>query len=434
MTLEEREEREMQKAVAASLDRSFEYVDDDQETGVITAQGTQFGPANRDFYDSETWAITTYKDQDTKEECVHPDPEERKRGDLPAFLRPSKNVNSLAPVLTILHEIPLAREALLFRKNVIADYGYHPHWWNGTRIQTPSPMVEDNYYSTDDPTTSTPHEVLIETQRLMAFLDGTKRSFGSVDALANLLSLRRDAPLRFLLDFLIQWQLAVCPPSEDGRSDSVFESAIHRKHTLDDDPTLVRFPSADLSFEPGTVDTLYDVIDTNLWPDTIEDPAQEAWMKTVAPIFIVRLQPHGTSDKPVGVKIPATWYPDRYMESNKEFTNQLRAYRLQAEAELDELEESIQKHSTVKMPNGRVISTKSLIEKTSLAAGIALNNHPSYRETIDEKDAPHPALSAEETEKLKGDLETILTKIELKLACMTLFSLHRRLLVTYDKH
>lgn len=429
MTLEEREEREMQQAMAASLDRSFEPADD-QETGVITTQGTQFGPANREYYDTASWAITTYRDPETKEECVHPDPEERMRRGLPAFLRPSKNVDSLGALLTILHAIPLAREALLSRDKLIPDYGYHPHWWNGTRIHAPSPSPSADGAN---PTMDAPDEVLLETQRLMAFLDGTKRSYGSVDALANLLSARRDAPRNFLPEFLIKWQLAACPLDEDRRSGSIFESAIHRKFSISDaDPTLLLFPNADLSFEVDRADTLYDVIDTNLWPDTPDNRAHEAWMDTVAPVFIMRLSTRSTSDEPIGVKIPPVWYPDRYMESNKEFTQQLRTYRLEAEAELERLEKLILKYSTAQLPSGQAMSFKSLLEKTSLAADVALKGHPLYQENVDGEETPKPALSAEETEKLRNDLKTISDKIDQKLTCMVPLSLHWRDLVAYS--
>ncbi|WEW55929.1 hypothetical protein PRK78_001364 [Emydomyces testavorans] len=414
MTLEEREEREVQKAMAASLNCDFDA--DGQETGVVSTAGTKFGPANRDYYDTTLWAMTPYNDTTIKEVCINPDPEERKRDeDLPSFLRPSKNVNYLAACITILHAIPLSREAFIARNMLVADYGYHPHWWDGTRIYAPGPtsMEDENsgIRKTDD--------VVLEAQRLMAFLDGTYRAFGSADALANLLSARRDSPSKFLPVFLEKWQREVLSLNQGEYSGNIFESIIVKKSTFSSaEPIRVPFYVADLSFEPDTVDTLYDVIDTNLWPDSPETGFQETWIEHVAPVFIMRLTARSATSVPLGVKIPPVWYPDRYLESNKAFAQQLRAHRLEVEAELERLEMLIYKYSTAELPSGQKASFSAILKNAIIGTDIAIkgrcfDNSPNNGDRLQES-----ILTIKRTEKLASDLKTIAEKVDQKLSTL----------------
>ncbi|KAI1978699.1 hypothetical protein LOZ51_000928 [Ophidiomyces ophidiicola] len=405
MTLEEQEDREMQQAVAASLGR--DYDSEGQQSGTVSThenQDQQFGPVPSN--DASSWAITRCKPSPTTEVCVNPDPEGRKREDgMPAFLRPAEDAPYLAACLTILHEIPLAREELIARHRIEADYGHHPNWWNGVRALAKTSQPEDS-------------RVLIETQRLMAFLDGTTRAFGSADVLAHRLLISDDVPDGLLADFLAKWQLEASPQHLDNSRDHrIFQSVVVQEYINSRIPlTKIPFSVADLGNDLEGGSTLYDVLDTNLWPDCTDGRGfDEAYMENVAPIFIMRIS---TCDerKPVGVKIPATWYSDRYLQSNLGFARTLRERRREANVKIKRLDKLIEKYSAGQMLNGETIPFTSLLESTATGAGIAMQKS-CCTDALDESImAEKQALRTEASEKLINDLRAIAEKVEKKLS------------------
>jgi len=174
---------ELARALAASMESSGGHIGDygAQETGIT---GTRTSPAtsylqpanpNRE-YNPQQWALTTT----THEIFLDPGPSERQRkpGD-PAFLRPANSGSNVAALLTILHGIPAARESMLARDCLDRDYGHDDQWWNGQQIKIL--RVTNTSEEAGEPEIT---EEVIEVQRLMAFLDGTMRAYGSVESLA----------------------------------------------------------------------------------------------------------------------------------------------------------------------------------------------------------------------------------------------------------
>ncbi|EPE05363.1 ubiquitin interaction domain-containing protein [Ophiostoma piceae UAMH 11346] len=168
-----------------------------------------FGPANRATYNTEDWAMTRIEpsSKDAK-------PSARIRSpNSPAFLG-SIDHNYLNALLTVLHSIPAARNALLRFGGVEAHtYGNNPGWWKSTAIDPVGDLKrgpidagetwmndsdEEVFYpppSVDrDPNDKTPvatlplgtnvaRQFIEEVQRLMAFLDGTDRSYAYTETL-----------------------------------------------------------------------------------------------------------------------------------------------------------------------------------------------------------------------------------------------------------
>src|SRR4051812_40824173 len=123
---EELEDPNIQRAITESMRSTLPA----QENG-ITGAGSHFGPAKRDYYEPGNWALTTFAS--SREIIDHPPPTKRRRlDDEPAFLRGSKETDYLAPLLTIYHSIPLAREALLARTLKVHTYGHDASWWSGS--------------------------------------------------------------------------------------------------------------------------------------------------------------------------------------------------------------------------------------------------------------------------------------------------------------
>lgn len=181
---------ELTRALAASMQDSSgsQPVYGHQETGIT---GTHTSPTNPNFRDAESsqkydpsqWALTTTQ---TVEIFLEPSPVDRKRllGE-PAFLKPFNTGTNLSAALTILHSIPIAREALLAREYCHSDYGHADQWWNGQNIR----MLR--IINVDDETSRIPEE-FVETQRLMAFLDQTTRAYGSIESLATMQGIQDD--------------------------------------------------------------------------------------------------------------------------------------------------------------------------------------------------------------------------------------------------
>jgi hypothetical protein len=135
---------------------------EEQETGVVDRQGNY------------TWSSTPQVEL----EKIEPATERIRREDLPVVLDPRRNtttwgseeVSWMASLFSILHKIPIAREAfILSAPRDGEDQTPDDRWWDGTRTH------DDDSTDVDD---TTGLALLRETARIMAFLDDTDRAYG----------------------------------------------------------------------------------------------------------------------------------------------------------------------------------------------------------------------------------------------------------------
>lgn len=184
---------DLQQAIKASMEDSqrsgqnYPAYTGPQTTGTVGyTPATNFKRADNDTqYDSSTWALAVRGQGETNaiEIFLDPPPNERKRQpEQPAFLRPSTGSGSLGPLLTILHSIPTARNLLLQKDHILDDYGQQENWWAGHIIQIQRVVNEDDL----DPIPLEDLEVVRESQRLMAFLSGTERAYGTAESLGSI--------------------------------------------------------------------------------------------------------------------------------------------------------------------------------------------------------------------------------------------------------
>ncbi|EEH32975.1 ubiquitin interaction motif protein [Paracoccidioides lutzii Pb01] len=424
MSLAEQEEHELQRAVALSLNAEFAGNGDisidegGQETGVVQlhTNHTSFGPATKSHYEETAWALTLL-DTTARDVCIHPDPEERKRAnDEPAFLRPSADMEYLAGFVTILHAIPLAREALLLRDKVIRDYGNDPQWWNGQPINLPASvtLADDGYMDEDEP-----NVLLLETQRLMAFLDSTHRAFGSADILANLDYSRSDNSDDYSIgQFLESWQISAVTATPDNQLATVFSSmASKRPFSINDEPIDREFLTLTLSVYPEYAETLYDVMDTSMWNDSMESELDDIWIDRIGEVFSLRLDAAG-DQKSVNVKIPAVWYPDRYMEACRDISRDIRKKRIEAYIEIERLHDLMQRFSTLRIGDytshiknsfNLAVNALQVASRNNLANG----SHEGAEDTPDQTIVSHEAVI-----DLANELRGLTEKIDEKLQCL----------------
>ena len=146
-----------------------------QETGIVDSQGN-------------TWTTTTVYELDNVE------PVERKRVEGQPVVLDTRGtsgawnldaVTALAGLMTILHNIPKVREALLLASPRDPGQEDEPgeKWWKGNQ-----PMF--NPASSEEELDITGETVLRETARIIAFLDDTERSYGRFFPISISLTIR----------------------------------------------------------------------------------------------------------------------------------------------------------------------------------------------------------------------------------------------------
>ncbi|KAJ5647399.1 hypothetical protein N7490_003771 [Penicillium lividum] len=407
LSLAEREEQELQRAVAMSLNQGMGT----QETGVTTAvpdSPPHFGKATRDHYNEGDWAMTLFNET-SQEVTLSPDCEDRKRvNGEPAFIRPSQDNLYLGGFLTILHEIPMAREALLLRNKLLFDYGLDTQWWNGQPINLPKIVtVHDGRGDSDW------EDLIHETQRLMAFLDSTERAFGSSDALAGLKQMNwlssdsEEAVARFLET----WNSAAVRAEPNNPLVATFVSRAFKKTPFEDGDEPI---SKELFvFEPAVEipgQTLYDVLDTAIWSDKPGEDLDDVWLEHVGEILVMKLD-SSEKAKPVDVKIPAVFYPDRYLSTCQDVARDMRVKKLEAEEAVSKIEQQIEHFTSPPNPLSG-LTRMDILEKTAAAVPLALKTAldgnlgkltpEEARERAERIPQQLRALAAKIDEKLKG--------------------------------
>ena len=300
-----------------------------QETGVTDASGQHFGPARQAHYDTSQWAMSLSGPR--AQEILHnPVPELRKRVfGQPAFLKPALGKHVLPPLLTILHAIPMAREAFLFRVHSISDYGHNSEWWDGVTIEIPKVVELDKTYDPDPDW----DEILVEAQRLMAFLDHTDRAYGSAEALLDISWIKeRENPVTGFLDL---WRGIAARYPENGELRDVFCWIVQT------DGELKEYPIIDITNHSTTQSnpyyTIYNALDDSLWSAFRAADTDEAQIERVPEVLIFKLH---VISPPHGIKVPSVWYADRYLKENANAVRQMRLEKESYEDAISKLKEA----------------------------------------------------------------------------------------------
>ncbi|KAL4981104.1 hypothetical protein BDW66DRAFT_3505 [Aspergillus desertorum] len=405
LSLAEQEERQLQQAVAMSLNQNLGQ----QETG-ITTTGQHFGRATRDHYEQDDWAMTLFNSS-AREIVISPDPVDRKRQPAePAFIRPTQDSLYLSGLFTILHSIPLAREALLLRNKALSNYGHDAQWWNGQPIYLPKVV---SVHDARDSNTEW-DEILYESQRIVAFLDSTTRAFGSIDALAGLKRLETYGSSSAVGTFLEAWQEAAVAADPGNPLATVFSSmaykrppkpddssATEQEASIDEEPIDKEFFTLEPYVEPIHGQTLYDVLDGTMWSDTPGEELDDVWLEHVADVLTIQLDSVDTAAKAIDVKIPAAFYPDRYLASCRDIARVYRLQRLQIREDVVRLRSLMDRITA--SGSARGFTSREVLEK---AANAAASLAPQAEESNEDRAS---------VQELALQLKAISRKIEDKL-------------------
>ena len=385
-----------------------------QETGVVDTQSKTLRPATRRHYDPTKWALTIAGAQ-TQEILLNPEPNLRRRHrNVPAFIKPSPTGHRLPALVTILHAIPIAREALLNRNHLLPDYGREKEWWDGTPVKVLRIVNVDSegrYINEND--------IVYECQRLMAFLDETDRAYGSGDVLAGLEGLSGYENDK-IAKFYGTWHSAAAHVAADSPLASVFESRGTKRNKSDpafsqSEPfwCLNTLIESDIA---GQGLTLYEVIDRILWEDSNEE--EETYFEGAGEVITIELANKVAEVSGLGISIPAMLYLDRYLPSATALAKDMRARKARVKADLHSKEVA-----RSWMMNAKTLSNENGVDATGLLAmatayfeQTALYEQPFKRRTgveeVPQDQGQTFGLSAGIAEELKALTQKISQKLQ----------------------
>lgn len=368
-----------------------------QESGVIGNSGPHFGPATKSFYDNSKWAITLAGS--SAHEFI-PDVEinQRKREEGgPAFIKPLPSGDYLSALFTILHSIPLVRNAFLSPENLLSDYGHDGNWWTGTAI-TPSGPAEIGSRSVINPELELIHEV----QRVATLLDHTDRAYGSLEPLCNLVGFIKAAAE--LIDdynkpdfhkFLIGWESAVRHQTPGYDASSLLHCTVNANGSLENsfwlDATVVHTT-------PGEPMTLYDVLDDHMFSNE-----GSAFVRDISNVLIVKLTQSDAGAKSLDVKIPAVFYADRYLESNEQDITSMRHKIKQCEEEIERIE--------AKRTNFKVHKNKKTGESVD-ALLLLKTSIKAFEQPDGEPEDPHDAYALTQLQAIYESIERKIKELD----------------------
>ena len=402
---EEMDDQELQRAMAESLRPSFPA----QENGVTQTKGN-FGPAKRPHYEPNNWALTTYST--SREIIEHPPPSKRRRiRDTPAFLRGSKDTGYLGSLLTIYQNIPLARHALLMPSLKVHAYDHDNSWWSGATDENNKALSADNSLLIDK------HErnLLTEVQCLMAFLEGTTRAYGSVDALLDLQAVRKQTGDQ-VNKFLEAWSSAALQEADEEQLTQIFSSVAMKAnpgHHSATEKTLYCVEPF-INHHPG--ETLTDLLDHTIWDDRFIG-VDDVWISRCAEIFTIRLQDPSTAYKSVDVTLDPIWYSDRYMYDCREEMQQIRKQVQAIGRQIEQYTHQQRRCQILTLPNNRALDISDVLHATMEASTVAANQDTVSSGLLNGRQrGSDSTITQTDVEELNSELLNVLEKIRERLA------------------
>ena len=370
---DEPEDEQLNRAMAISMNDSQTLPG--QETGTIDHGKQTFGPATRDYYEADSWAVVRPVAQ-TEEILLNPEPNDRKRQpNDPAFFKTPSTSHRLSALIKILHAIPMAREALLNRTQMLQDYGHEKDWWDGTPVKVLRivNMDAEGQRSNED-------DIIFEAQRLMAFLDKTDRAYGITNVLAGIEGngLQDDGKAS---NFMSIWQSA----SARSRSPlaNIFESVgtkLDRNAPADARSEHFCYLSVVVDTETsGKGLTLYEALDHILWVDAKED--DDIYLEQIGEIFTLEVKNQVENVPGLGIEIPSVWYADRYLPSHLQQAKSMLGRNAAVTAQFEKEEKLQTKFSNFQKPG-----TGIQVDVANLLANAIkyFERKKAYQETVKE--------------------------------------------------
>ncbi|OAR02612.1 hypothetical protein LLEC1_02514 [Akanthomyces lecanii] len=292
-----------------------------QESGVLESctSTPHFGPATRTQYDNAEWAMVPVGTARGNSNIL-PASNRQRNAHAPAFLVQHPNTvgnHRLGGLLTILHEIPLARNILLRCGTPSEAYGYDNEWWQGKSIappqsvHAPTPGSGLEWGSDDDVKPGFEDEI----HRLMAFLDSTERSYGSTNVLTETIPDSYHGPEKGFYE---------CLGQRNGELVFPLTQVATLAHLQGDDlgHEDARFSLLEIEHQQGdykTIKTLYEALDHLMWSDVLSwdeltEDSKMAMFKEMGEVLAIKFGGEGPEDS---IDVPTELYPEKYLAARK---------------------------------------------------------------------------------------------------------------------
>ncbi|KAF4995073.1 hypothetical protein FGRMN_5368 [Fusarium graminum] len=338
-------------------------------TGPSEPVAAVFGPANRETYDEGSWAMVPSKpSQEITTNEVLPSKRKRTPG-APVMLINNGGQGGnhhLGGLLTIMHEIPIARNILLEIGTPAATYGHNNDWWRGQEILSPEVLAKMAQTTTWDHGEYKSESAFDEEiHRLMAFLDSTERGYGSISVLSDLLSL----PHNTGMEKQFYEMLGQRHPDSIQPITQVAALAMFHGDDLEEDARFGLLEIEHLRNEYRCIKTLYEALDHVMWSDTlgwdrIHEGSKMAFFKEMGEVLVLNTAGDGPEDS---IEIPQELYPEKYLQSRKDEARRIQRGWCQTKEEMTRL--LSEKESLYRMKetwdNGNADDKRALLRKTA---------------------------------------------------------------------
>jgi hypothetical protein len=295
----------------------------DQQSGVMDTQSAPspyFGPANRNDYDQGNWAMVPVSNMEPQVSSVTAPSLRKRTPGAPAFLIQGMSTmpnHGLGGLLTVLHEIPLARNALLETGTPATSYGFNSEWWKGQEILPADVLarLSSGELEWGEQQEAKP-DVEEEIHRLMAFLDATERSFGSVAALTDAIPYASLGPEKQFYEYL--------GPRNETKLKPLIHSAVLAPVIGDDlgdeEAKFGLLEMEHLRSDYTHIKTIYESLDHTMWSDILtwkelQEGSKMAMFKDMGDVLAIKINGDGPQDS---IDIPEKLYLEKYQTTRKD--------------------------------------------------------------------------------------------------------------------
>ena len=430
-TTQQEADDDFQRAIAASQGQTFPAFGGyaQQESGIVGPGGgnATFGPANREFYESDKWAMVPAGSAVGAESSeIIPDvpPQGRVHESGPRLLKPLPGGDYTPNLLTICAAIDGVREALLMREHVKEYFGKDADWWHGTPIAMPKIVhVDDGRPAA--PESDYRDEVLAEVQRLMALLTTSKREYGSAQALMQTDALKRSKLLstssRTALElFLQRWAVgAASKSSTPDEMTNLFNTTIGTNAAEGMETPDMSLIDMQIANGPGEKPELLEILDGLLWDtDASGATMTDNYIERPAEVLVMRVFKASVAlGSELNVVVPEQFHVDKYLKENIEVTRATRAKMAKGKKRISKIEEIERKLKTWKHPKKSEQLDAGLLLKHTLGhfsgqnrIDVAKADKTNTAVALDEAPADPPHY-AEITQKLEKVIASIDNKL-----------------------
>ncbi|KPM41253.1 hypothetical protein AK830_g5329 [Neonectria ditissima] len=364
------EDEDMQRALRESAQEAGISVTQPEPNFIEPSASAppNFGPANRNDYDQGNWAMVPAGPSETHLTTA-PIPSLRKRTPgAPAFLvqgNSSAGDHRLGGLMTILHEIPLARNVLLETGSPAASYGHNSEWWKGQEILPPHVLAQlqtgELQWGQQGQANVNMEE---EIHRLMAFLDSTDRSYGTVSVLTDLIPFSNLGVEKQFYEQLGERQGDKIQPL----SQVATLAEVHGDSLGYEDAKFGLLEMEHLRSDYDSIKTLYESLDHVMWNDVlgwkeVHQSSKMAMFKEMGDVFVIKINGDGPEDS---MEIPEEFYPEKYTTSRKDEARRIQVGWCKTKREAAKIVEQIDRiHQWRDSENGPILDKRDLIRKAT---------------------------------------------------------------------